>query len=212
MSDRIIPLHVSEEFNEEDSLAFTDVIVVLYLEGLPFHTHESEDYYESGPLTEAVIGSFALGCAVGIDFQKKIPLVLQQTHPNEIEYIIANCTSALDEQIKHAKDTMQVLEPEDFVDELLKALEDSENIDTETAQNAISMSFEYGLIMAHSHRSAALVLRNAFDRSQAEALKDFEEENDDELPPGPDPYQTLQSVGAEIMEAYESDIGFSQID
>ena len=43
MSDRIIPLHVSEEFNEEDSLAFTDVIVVLYLEGLPFHTHETED-------------------------------------------------------------------------------------------------------------------------------------------------------------------------
>jgi len=66
--------------------------------------------------------------------------------------------------------------------------------------------------MAHSHRSAALVLRNAFDRSQAEALKDFEEENDDELPPGPDPYQTLQSLGAEIMEAYESDIGFSQVD
>ena len=56
------------------------------------------------------------------------------------------------------------------------------------------------------------MLRNAFDRSQAEALKDFEEENDDELPPGPDPYQTLQSLGAEIMEAYESDIGFSQID
>lgn len=209
MADRIIPLHESTEFDGDDTFAFTDVVVVLYLEGLPQHLHDSEDFYEPGPLTEAVIGSFALGCAIGIDYHAKITSILEQTHSGEVDTIIEHCTVSIDEQIARVRSSMQVLEPEDFVDELLKALEGAEHVDTETAQNSISMSFEYGLILAHTQRSAALVLRNAFDRSQEEAVKEFENLEDDEVPPGPDPFQTLQNLGSEIMEAYESDIGFS---
>ena len=210
MPDRVIPLHEPDDFNEENALAFTDVIVILYLEGLPRDPNSEDVVYESGPLTEAVIGSFALGCAVGIKYYDKIQSILSQTHPGQVEPIINQCKASLVEQISQVTSGMHVLEPEDFIDELLKALEDSIKIDTETAQNSISMSFEYGLILAYTQKPVAIALRNAFDRSQQEAITEFELDDGDEFPPGPDPYQTLQNLSSEIMEAYEADIGFNE--
>ena len=214
MSDRIIPLESRDPHDDADSgpIAFTDVVVALYLEGLPAHEHDGEAFYDGGPLSEATIGSFALGCAVGVDFSARIEPVLEQTHPDQVEHIIEECRGPLKERVAAARSSMDPLEPEDLIDELIKALEEGESghADIETAQNALSMSFEYGLILARVQRSAALVLRNSFNRSQEEAVEDFTEgEADEDVPPGPDPFESLQDLAGEIMAAYEADIGFS---
>ena len=212
MADRIIPLEpVSSGGGPEGPAAFTDVVVVFYLEGLPQHDHEGESFFDSGPLSEATVAAFALGCAVGVDFPGRIEPVLEQTHPNVVEHIIAECREPLEQQADAARRSTEPLEPEDFIDDLLQALEEAEHADLETAQNALSMSFEYGLILAHVRRSAALVLRNAFNRAQEEAVRELDEEEPDEedMPPGPAPFESLQEFAAEIMAAYEADIGFA---
>lgn len=212
MPDRIIPLEpVSSHDDHEGPVAFTDVVVVLHLEGLPQHSHDGETFFECGPLSETAVAAFALGCAVGVDFPKRIEQVLEQTHPNVVEHIIAECREPLEQQTDAARRSTEPLEPEDFLDGLLQALEEAEHADVETAQNALSMSFEYGLILAHIRRSAALVLRNAFNRSQEEAVRELDEENspeEDDVPPGPAPFESLQELAAEIMGAYEADFGF----
>ena len=213
MADRIIPLEpVSSGGGPEGPAAFTDVVVVFYLEGLPQHDHDGEAFFESGPLSEATVAAFALGCAVGVDFPGRIEPVLEQTHPNVVEHIIAECREPLEQQADAARRSTEPLEPEDFIDDLLQALEEAEHADLETAQNALSMSFEYGLILAHVRRSAALVLRNAFNRSQEEAVRELDEEEPDEedVPPSPAPFESLQEFAAEIMAAYEADIGFAR--
>ena len=70
------------------------------------------------------------------------------------------------------------------------------------------MAFEYGCIRAHVERAAAMMVRNVFNRAQAEALAEFEAGTNDDLPPGPDPHRPLQDLAAEILSAYEADIGF----
>lgn len=212
MSDRIIPLEpVDSGGGSEGPAAFTDVVVVFYLDGLPRHDHDGEPFFDSGPLTEAAVAAFALGCAIGVDFPERIEQILEQTHLDAVEHILAECREPLEQHADAARRSTEPLEPEDFIDELLQVLEESEHADIETAQNALSMSFEYGLILAHVRRSAALVLRNAFNRAQEEAVRELEEEGPDEedVPPGPAPFETLQEFAAEIMSAYEADIGFS---
>ena len=99
--------------------------------------------------------------------------------------------------------------------DLLQAMEEGGHADTETAQNALSMSFEYGLILAHVQRSAALVLRNAFNRAQEEAAQEEAPEDepadaeDEDLSPEYAPFESLQELAQEIMSAYEADIGFA---
>ena len=213
MSDRIIPLElVSSDDGSDGIAAFTDVVVVFYLEGLPQHDHDGDLFFDSGPLSEAAVAAFALGCAMGVDFPARIEQMLEQTHPNAVEHIIAECREPLEQQADAARRSTEPLEPEDFIDDLLKALEEAEHADIETAQNALSMSFEYGLVLAHIKRSAALVLRNAFNRAQEEAVRelDQDEPDEDDVPPGPTaPFESLQEFAAEIMAAYEADIGFS---
>ena len=212
MPDRIIPLEPVSSGGGSDALAaFTDVVVVFYLEGLPRHEHDGEPFFDSGPLSETAVAAFALGCAVGVDFPRRIEPILEQTHTNTVEHIIAECREPLEQQTDVARRSIEPLEPEDFIDDLLKALEEAEHADIETAQNALSMSFEYGLILAHVRRSAALVLRNAFNRSQEEAVRELNEEepDEDDVPPGPAPFESLQEFAAEIMAAYEADIGFA---
>ena len=212
MSARIIPLEpVGSDDGPEGLATFTDVVVVFYLEGLPRHEHDGEPFFDSGPLTEATVAAFALGCAVGVDFPARIEQILEQTHSDAVEHIVAECREPLEEQVSAARRSTEPLEPEDFIDDLLQGLEEAEHADIETAQNALSMSFEYGLILAHVQRSAALVLRNAFNRSQEEAVRELEEEHPDEedVPPGPAPFESLQEFSAEIMAAYEADIGFA---
>ena len=213
MSDRIIPLEpVSSGDGPEGPAAFTDVVVVFHLQGLPQHDHDGEPFFDGGPLSEGAVAAFALGCAVGVDFPSRIEQILEQTHTDAVEHIIAECRGPLEQQADAARRSTEPLEAEDFIDDLLQALEEAEHADLETAQNALSMSFEYGLVLAHLRRSAALVLRNAFNRSQEEAVRELDEEEPDEedVPPGPAPFESLQEFAAEIMAAYEADIGFAQ--
>ena len=208
MSDRIITLEPIGGGGEDDGpIALTDVVVALHLDGLPAHHHGDEPFYDCGPLSEAVVASFALGCAVGIDFPARIEPVLDQTHPGQAAHVIATCRDPIEQQIAAARRSPDPVDPEDFLDELLQAIEDADHADLESAQNALSMGFEYGLILARIRRSAALVLRNAFNRSQEDAVGD---DADGEPPPGPDPFASLQELAREIMAAYEADIGFDR--
>ena len=216
MSDRIIHLEPVDSSSHDDGpLAFTDVIVVVYLEGLPAHDHDGDVFYESDPLGEAVAGAFALGCAVGVDFPDRIVPVLEQTHPGQVTEIIDECREPLELQVAAARQTTDPLEPADFIGDMLQAIEEASHADIETAQNALSMSFEYGLILAHVQRSAALVLRNAFNRAQEKAAQEEEPEDepadaeDEDLSPEYAPFESLQELAQEIMSAYEADIGFA---
>ncbi|MEE8518452.1 MAG: hypothetical protein V3S98_04945 [Dehalococcoidia bacterium] len=163
--------------------------------------------FASGPLSEAVVGAFALGSAIALEFPDRIIDILEQTHPGESGAIIDECREPLEQQTAALRGSSEPLEPEDFVDSLLQAIDQGDNVDSDTAQNALSMSFEYGCILAHVQRSAAIMVRNAYNRGQEEAVGEFEGEGDD-VPAGPDPFQSLQELATEIMEAYVADIGF----
>ena len=113
---------------------------------------------------------------------------------------------------------------DDFLYDLLETLDETERVDAETAQNAVSMSFEYGLLLARVSRSAALVLRNAVNRSLEDAMR--APPPDAPPPEGGDapvpsasppegeesapPFESLQELAAEMMAAYEADVGFGE--
>lgn len=228
MPNRVIPLEPVPPGGGRDGddgpLAFTDVVVLLHLENAPSHTRGGDSFFESDALAEAAVAAFGLGCAVGVDFPARIPQILEQTHPGEVEGIVAECAEPLTRQVAAARQATEALAPEDFLHDLLETLEESEHADSETAQNAVSMSFEYGLLLANASRSAALVLRNALNRSTADALRAASnagesEEGDADAPPalsGPSatedepPFESLQELAAEMMSAYEADIGFGE--
>ena len=104
--------------------------------------------------------------------------------------------------------------PLEDINKGFEALEQGEHVDGEPAHNALSMSFEYGCVLAYLERTGAIMVRNAFNRSQQEAVEAFEanasEEppDPDDVPAGPDPYQRVQDLAEEILEAYGADIGF----
>lgn len=186
------------------------MVIALYLEGLPSHEHlDTGAAFETGPLTEAVVAVFALGCAVGVDHADLVEPILGQTHPGAVEEIIEECRQPLQDQATATREAGQPLEPEDFVDALLQGLEQGDHADAETAHNALSMAFEYGCILSRVQRSAGLLLRNAFNRSQEESVAEFEAGESGDLPPGPDPFRSLQDLANEIVEAYQADIGFA---
>ena len=110
-----------------------------------------------------------------------------------------------------ARQATEALAPEDFLHELLETLEESEHADAETAQNAVSMSFEYGLLLARVSRSAAIVLRNAVNRSTEDAMRAASGDGWESAPAaeeGEPPFESLQELAAEMMSAYEADVGF----
>ena len=102
------------------------------------------------------------------------------------------------------------LEAEHFIDDLLQAINQDGYVDNNTALNSVSIGFEYGCVVARLERSAAILVRNAYNRDRRETLDDIEAGDDVEPPEGPDPYQSLQELAAEIMAAYEADIGFDR--
>jgi hypothetical protein len=199
--------------NEEldEPIAFTDVILALYLENLPSHAHdddEDEEFFNAEPLADAVIGAFALGCAIGLEFPQHVRTILAQTHSGQVDEIVAECKEPLSEQVAETRASGQPLEAEDFVDTLVEAINQGEHVDSETAQNALSMSFEYGLVLSHVERTAAMVVRNAFNRDQETSVREYESGESTDVPSSPDPYQSLQELSKEIVTAYEADIGF----
>ena len=163
--------------------------------------------FESGPLGESVIGAFGLGCAVGIEFPEKVQPILAQTHEDQVGEIVEACRGSLLERIEEARTAAEPIDAESFIGAIVDGIEERPFSDSETAQNALSMSFEYGCILAHVARGAAIVVRNEVNRSQQEQLEDFEEGLEPEAPEGPDPFHTLQQFAAEVMSAYEADMG-----
>lgn len=163
--------------------------------------------FESGPLAESVIGAFGLGCAVGIEYPDRIMPILAQTHDEDTGEIVEECRVSLLERIEEAKTAAEPIDAESFIGAIVDSIEEQPHADSDTAQNALSMSFEYGLILAHVARGAAIVVRNEVNRHQQELLEDFEDGLDEEAPEGPDPFHTLQGFAAEVMAAYEADMG-----
>ncbi len=207
---RLIPLDDANDVPDGPA-AFTDVILALYLEGLPFA--EGEDggpAYESGPLTEAVIGAFSLGCALGVEFPERVQPILEQTHPEGIDPIIEECHEPLAARVAASRAGSAPLEAEHFIDDLLQAIDQDGYADNNTALNSLSIGFEYGCVVARLERAAAILVRNAYNRDRRETLDEIEAGDDVEPPEGPDPYQSLQELAVEIMTAYEADIGFDR--
>jgi hypothetical protein len=193
----------------DEPIALTDVILALYLEGLPSHSHEDGvEVFDSEPLGDAVVGAFALGCAVGLDYPDRVRTIIEQTHPGAAEQIIEECKGPLTMQVAEARHASEPLEPEDFVESLVEAIGQGDHVDGDTAQNALSMSFEYGCILAQVERGAAMMVRNAFNRDQETGVREYESGDSAAVPIGPDPYQSLQDLAKEIVTAYEADIGF----
>ena len=242
MPNRVIPLEPvppgGGDEGDGGALAFTDVVVLLHLEAAPSQAHGSDTLFESEPVAEAAVGAFGLGCAVGVDFPARVLPILEQTHPGESERIAAECAEPLERQVAAARQSTETLAADDFLYDLLETLDESERVDAETAQNAVSMSFEYGLLLARVSRSAALVLRNAVNRSLEDAMRAPPPEGPDAPPPegpppdgegapapsAPDPsapptpegeesvppFESLQELAAEMMAAYEADVGFGE--
>ena len=214
MSSRVIPLEPvpsgGGDGGGDGPLAFTDVVVLLHLENAPSREHGGDAFFESESLAEAAVGAFGLGCAVGADFPARIAPILEQTHPGEVERIVAECAEPLERQVAAARQATEALAPEDFLHELLETLEESEQADAETAQNAVSMSFEYGLLLARVSRSAAIVLRNAVNRSTEDAMRAASGDGEESAEEGEPPFESLQELAAEMMSAYEADIGFGE--
>ena len=232
MPNRVIPLEPvppgGGDEGDGGALAFTDVVVLLHLEAAPSQAHGSDTLFESEPVAEAAVGAFGLGCAVGVDFPARVLPILEQTHPGESERIAAECAEPLERQVAAARQSTETLAADDFLYDLLETLDESERVDAETAQNAVSMSFEYGLLLARVSRSAALVLRNAVNRSLEDAMRapppdapspegegaPAPSASDPAAPPEGEevapPFESLQELAAEMMAAYEADVGFGE--
>ena len=205
---RIIPLEPADGAGEPVTL--TDVVLALYLEGLPRHPDEEDDepLYQAEALRDATAAAFALGCAAGIEFPRRVPVILEQTHPGDVEQIMEECREPLAEQAADARASGEETGPERFLESLLEALEEGQAVESDVACNLLSIGFEYGCILAAVQRPAALVVRNGYNRRQAQALAAFEAGDLQEPPPGPDPRQSLQDLAKEVVSAYEKDIGF----
>lgn len=227
MPNRVIPLEpVPPGGGDGDALAFTDVVVLLHLQAAPSQEHGRDTLFESDPVAEAAVGAFGLGCAVGVDFPDRVFPILEQTHPGESERIAAECAEPLERQVAAARQSTETLAADDFLYDLLETLDETERVDAETAQNAVSMSFEYGLLLARVSRSAALVLRNAVNRSMEDAMcapppDAPPPEGVDAPAPSASPpslegeesaplFESLQELAAEMMAAYEADVGFGE--
>ena len=230
MPNRVIPLEPVPPGGGDDggggALAFTDVVVLLHLDAAPSREHGRDTLFESDPVAEAAVGAFGLGCAVGVDFPDRVFPILEQTHPGESERIAAECAEPLERQVAAARQSTETLAADDFLYDLLETLDETERVDAETAQNAVSMSFEYGLLLARVSRSAALVLRNAVNRSLEDAMRapppdapppeGVDAPAPSASPPPPEgeenapPFESLQELAAEMMAAYEADVGFGE--
>ena len=185
------------------------MVIALHLENVP--QTDGEDgmpVFDSPHVAEAVIGAFCLGCAVGVEFPTRVPDILEQTHGDGVAEIVDECRASLNERIAEAKAAAEPLEAESFIGAMIDGLEERPYADSDTAQNALSMGFEYGCILATVERGAAIVVRNEFNRSQEAAVAEFTDGESTEAPEGPDPFQSLQAFAAEVMSAYEEDIGF----
>ncbi len=197
---RIIPLEPADAEPSEHP-ALTDVIMALYLEGLPHDLREVEDevLYAAGPLRTAAEAAFALGCALGIEFPDLVGPVLRQTH-DDVDEILDECREPLSEQVEEARASGGEVTATVFMADLFAPLGEDEPVEDEVAYNVLSIAFEYGCILASVQRAAAMVVRNAHNRAVAAEPGPYA--------PGPSPDQPVQDLARELVAAYQKDFGF----
>lgn len=203
---RLIPLEPAGK--PQEPAALTDVVLALYLEDAAHDEgDDSEPAFDAAAVRQAATGAFALGCAVGIEFPQRVEPTLRQTHGDDAAAILAECKEPLTEQVQEAKSTGGQVAPELFLGSLFEALAEAGAVEANDAYNMLSIGFEYGCILATIDRAAAIVVRNGYNRRVAGILKQLEAGEPVELPPGPDPHQSLQELARELVEAYEKDVG-----
>ena len=197
---RLIPL---EPVGGEPELppAFTDVVMALYVDGLPHDLRETEDevLYAAAPLRDAASVVFALGCALAIERPEHIHPLLRQTH-DDVDEILDECREPLAQQVAEARTSGEEVTAALFLTDLFTPLPPDDPVEEDVAHNVISIAFEYGCILATVERPAAMVVRNAHNRMRAS--------EPDPFAPGPDPEKPLQELAAELATAYEQDFGF----
>jgi hypothetical protein len=180
-----------------ESTLFTDVVLAYLFDDQPFHEDQNGSVaYETDLVTEAAATAFALGCALGAASPGKVPLILEQTHPGEVEEIITECAPPLQEQAALARNGEAELGPELFLGALFETVAEGEPIESDAAYNMASIGFEYGCILALVERSAAQLLRNSYNRHQSIG--------DANPTPAPMP---VQDVASRLLAAYEDDPG-----
>jgi hypothetical protein len=196
---RIIPLEPAGTEPSEPP-ALTDVVMALYLEGLPHDLREVEGevLYAAGPLRTAATAVFALGCALGIEFPDFVEPVLRQTH-DDVAEILDECREPLSQQVEEARASGSEVTAEVFMADLFAPLGEGEPIEDEVTYNILSIAFEYGCILASVQRAAAMVVRNAHNRATAAEPAPYA--------PGPSPDQKVQDLARELVAAYQKDFG-----
>ncbi len=193
----------------ETPVPFTDVVLLLYLDELPQHQDTAaEPHYEAESLRRAATGAFALGCAAGIEHPYLVKPILEQTHAGESDAIVAECTGTLTEQVAHARQASTPLEPSLFLEPLLEGMVEEPHVPSDAACHILSIGFEYGCILAVVEPRAARLVRNGFNRRQAETLRALEAGESAVAPLGLDPHQPIQQAARELVAAYRKDIGF----
>jgi hypothetical protein len=199
----------------EQHVPLTDVVLMLYLEEIPQVSEgpSGEPIYEAEALRKASAGAFTMGCAIGMDFPDLVRPILEQTHSDEgADTIIEDCEGPLTEQVVEARAANQELNSALFLESLFEAMEEDEEIEAQAAYNVLSISFEYGCILAKVERRAALLVRNDFNRKQAEQVEAMERGEEPFPVLGPDPNRPIQDTAKELVTAYQADIGFSDVD
>ena len=193
----------------EPAVPFTDVVLLLYLDELPQQQGASDEpNYEAESLRRAAASAFALGCAVGTERPHLVRPILEQTHAGEYDVIVAECAGTLTEQVAHARQASVTLEPSLFLESLLAGLGKEPHVPSDAACHTLSIGFEYGCILAVVESRAARLVRNDFNRRQAETLRALEAGESAEVPLGLDPHQPIQQAARELVAAYQQDIGF----
>jgi len=205
----------SDSDTDEPHVPLTDVVLMLYLEEVPLVSDDPsvEPTYETEALRNASLGAFAMGCATGMDFPDLIRPILEQTHPDEgADTIIEDCEGPLTEQVEEARAASQELNAGLFLESLFEAMEDDPEVEAQAAYNILSISFEYGCILAKVERRAALLVRNDFNRKQAELVEAMERGEEPFPVLGPDPKRPIQDTAKELVTAYHADIGFGDME
>ncbi len=212
MSDLIIPLEPLHPSDDDDDgpVAFTDFIVHMVIDNAETHEHGGEAFYDVGDVATGGVLSFAIGCAVGVEFDDRIETMLEQTRGDQVEALVEACREPMAEAAAEARKSSEPPTPEFFIGDLLDTLHEMGHADAETAYGFVGSCFEYGLIFAKAQRSTALVLRNAFDRERKADLEEPSAEADASgEPEDAGEFESLQDLAREVMAEYEEEFGFT---
>ena len=197
----------------EQNIPLTDVVLMLYLEEIAQEesTVSGAPAYEANAVKRSANGAFSMGCATGIAFPDLVHSILAQTHPKEDPVaLIEECKEPLLEQIVEARTANEEIGAGLFLESLFDAMEEDEYMEAQATYNVLSISFEYGCILASVDRRAALLTRNDFNRKQKELVESIMTGQEPHQVLGTDPSRPIQDTTKELIAAYLSDFGFKE--